>query len=123
MYATRTTFAATTAVMAAKVELPMDAKQVRRETRGGRSACAKTHDARTVPYVLLRCEIRRDWDDAEGETEDDKLEKYSRAADGTPRGWEKSQERDGLLPLLNSLCTYLCRNTSRAHPSLNMFCV
>ena len=29
MYATRTTFAATTAVMAAKVELPMECKQVK----------------------------------------------------------------------------------------------
>jgi hypothetical protein len=38
MYATRTTFAATTAVMAAKVELPMNvnaSRQVRRERRSG----------------------------------------------------------------------------------------
>jgi hypothetical protein len=35
MYATRTMFAATTAVMAAKVELPMNASRSGRETRGG----------------------------------------------------------------------------------------
>ena len=33
---------------------------------------------RTVTYVLLRCEIRCDRDETERETEDDKLEKYSR---------------------------------------------
>ena len=38
-------------------------------------------------------------------------------------GREKSQEWDGCLPLLNSLCTCLCRSTPRAHSSLDMFCV
>lgn len=82
MYATRTTFAAATAVMAAKVELPMDASRSEDDAKGSRQR-------RTVPYVLLRCEIRCDRDDTERETEEDKLEKYPRAVDGTPNEWEK----------------------------------
>lgn len=96
----------------------MNANKVRREAQSRRSA-----PRRTVPYVLLRCEIRCDRDETERETEQDKLEKYSRPADGMPHGWEKSQERDGFLPLLDSLCRCLCRNTTRAHSSLDTFCV
>ena len=55
--------------------------------RGGRGPAGPRQERRTVPYVLLRCEIRCDWDDTERETEDDKLEKYSRAADGTNALW------------------------------------
>lgn len=54
---------------------------------------------RTVPYVLLRCEIRRDWDDTEREAEEDKLEEYSRAADGTPSWMEEIAGTGWLLTL------------------------
>ena len=77
MYATRTTFAATTAVMAAKVESPR-MQRVRR----GRVIRVDDLQRRTIPYVLLRCEIRSNRDDAERQTEDDELEKYSLAVNG-----------------------------------------
>jgi len=77
MYATRTTFAATTAVMAAKVESPR-MQRVRR----GRVIRVDDLQRRTIPYVLLRCEIRSNRDDTERQTEDDELEKYSLAVNG-----------------------------------------
>lgn len=69
MYATRTTFAATTAVMAAKVELPMNVNASRSGEREAEGWKVRARRRRTVPYVLLRCEVRCDWDDTERETE------------------------------------------------------
>jgi len=77
MYATRTTFAATTAVMAAKVESPR-----KQRVRRGRVAGVDGTRRRTFPYVFLRCEIRCNGEDTERQTKDDELEKYSLAVDG-----------------------------------------
>ena len=99
MYATRTTFAATTAVMAAKVELPGMECKLRSLSRKGGKICER----RTIPYVLLRGEIRCNWDDTERETEDNELVQYSRAVGGTCHEWQKQSGRNrkaGLLPSL-----------------------
>lgn len=113
MYATRTTFAATTAVIAAKVELPMNASRSE-ERRGVEVERARHAPRRTVPYVLLRCEIRRDRDDTEGETEEDKLEKYSRAADGTPLV-DGRNRRSGMASYPCSIvCVHACAEIPRA---------
>jgi hypothetical protein len=77
MYATKTTFAATTAVMAAKVESPRKQRVRRRRVVG-----ANGTRRRTFPYELSRCEIGCNREDTERQTKDDELEKYTLAVDG-----------------------------------------
>lgn len=68
MYATRTIFAATIAVMAAKVELPG------REKTLGIMQVETMQRERTTPYVFLRCEVGCNWDDTERQAENYELE-------------------------------------------------
>lgn len=109
MYANRTTFAATTAVMAAKVELPR-MQRVRR----GRVIRVGDLQGRTIPYVLLRCEIRSNRDDGERQTEDDELEKYSLAVNEAVKN--VCEERKCWIVSYPSsmVCPEVCAETPRA---------
>jgi hypothetical protein len=69
MYAIRTIFAATIAVMAARVELPGMRKGQR--SCGERTIACKRH---TIPHVFLRRKIGCNRNDTKGQTEDDELE-------------------------------------------------
>lgn len=123
MYATRTTFAATTAVMAAKVELPVNASM-----SGGMCGVEEVRLVRAkkdAPFHMYFSDAKYD---AIGTIPRERLKTISLKStpvlrmERTRYGWEISQERDGgFLPLPNSLCTCLCRNTPRAHSSLDTF--
>jgi hypothetical protein len=79
------------------------------ESRGMEDTCER----RTVPYVLLRCEIRCNRDDTERETEGDELVQYSRAVGGTSRGWEKRKGGIASYPC-SMVCVLACAEAPRA---------
>jgi hypothetical protein len=115
MYATRTTFATTTAVIAAKVE-----SSRKRRVRKVRVVGVNGTRRHTIPYVLLRREIRCNWEDTERQTKGDELEKYSLAVNGPVKDGRNTRGFDYYSPFFNGLPRSLCTNALCTHSSPGM---
>ena len=115
MYATRTTFAATTAVMAAKVELPMNASMSGEMYVVGKVRLVRAK--KDAPFHMYFSDAKYD---AIGTIPRERLKTISLKStpvlrmEQTRYGWEISQERMVASYPCPTVCVHACAETPRA---------